>query len=167
MPISSHKLKILVSACLLGHPVRYDGKGKLLDHKILRAWENEQRIVSVCPEMAAGFLTPRAPCEIEQGSTGEDVIDGRASIIDENGKNETSLFILGAEIALKMAQEYNCKYALLTENSPSCGNNFIYDGTFSSRKTSGNGVVAALLKRNGISVFNETEITDLAKIINQ
>jgi len=165
MQTEHQKHKLLISACLLGHPVRYDGNGKLLDNSLLKIWHNEGRLVVACPEMMAGFSTPRPPCEIANGLSGDKVLDDRASVVDSHGKNETLQFIKGAELALKMAQENNCHFALLTENSPSCGSNFIYDGSFSGRKKSGMGVVAAMLKRHGIQVFSETEISLLAKVL--
>lgn len=51
--------KILVSACLMGFKVRYDGseKAQMIDQ--LRRWQEEQRLVIHCPELAAGLPTPR------------------------------------------------------------------------------------------------------------
>ncbi|MEH6402407.1 MAG: DUF523 domain-containing protein [Sneathiella sp.] len=165
MQSNHQQSKILISACLLGHPVRYDGNGKLLDNSLLKTWLDEGRLVVACPEMMAGFSTPRLPCEIADGLTGDEVLAGRTSIIDSHGQNETPQFIKGAELALKMAQENNCHFALLTENSPSCGSNFVYDGSFSGRKIPGMGVVTAMLIKHGIQVFSETEISSLAKVI--
>jgi len=157
--------KLLISACLLGHPVRYDGNGKLLDNSLLKTWHDEGRLVVACPEIMAGFSAPRLPCEITGGLSGDDVLGGRASIVDSHGKTETAAFIKGAELTLKMAQDNNCHFALLTENSPSCGSSFIYDGSFTGRKTIGMGVVTALLIKHGIQVFSETEISMLAKAL--
>ena len=165
MHSDDQKPKILISACLLGHPVRYDGNGKLLDNSLLKTWLDEGRLVVACPEMMAGFSAPRLPCEITDGLSGDDVLDGRASIVDSGGKTETAAFMEGAKLALKIAQENNCHFALLTENSPSCGTNFIYDGSFTGRKNPGMGVVTALLIKHGIQVFSETEISSLAKLI--
>ncbi|MEH6497225.1 MAG: DUF523 domain-containing protein [Pseudomonas marincola] len=165
MQSDDQKPKLLISACLLGHPVRYDGNGKLLDNSLLKTWRDEGRLVVACPEMMAGFSAPRLPCEITGGRSGDDVLDGRASIVDSHGKTETAAFIKGAELTLKMAQDNNCHFALLTENSPSCGSNFIYDGSFTGRKKTGMGVVTALLIKHGIQVFSETEISSLAKVI--
>ena len=64
----------------------------------------------------------------------------------------------GAEQTLHLARLYGCKAAVLKERSPSCGSGRIYDGTFSGRLTSGDGVTAALLKENGIAVYGESEI---------
>ena len=63
--------KILISACLLGRPVRYDGKGKPLHHPAIARWQAEGRIVGYCPEQAGGLPTPRPPAEIEGGMGGD------------------------------------------------------------------------------------------------
>jgi hypothetical protein len=39
--------KILVSACLLGRPVRYNGSAKTIEHPALERWRQEGRIVSI------------------------------------------------------------------------------------------------------------------------
>ncbi|MFZ2490208.1 MAG: 2-thiouracil desulfurase family protein, partial [Thermoanaerobaculia bacterium] len=46
-------MKVLVSACLLGAPVRYDGRDKKSGDPILERWIEEGRVVSVCPEVLA------------------------------------------------------------------------------------------------------------------
>lgn len=154
--------KILVSACLLGLPVRYDGRGKALAHDLLDRWRQEGRVVSFCPEISAGMPVPRAPAEIEGGMTGEDVLDGRARVIDTSGADLTDGFVHAARNALAIALEEGCRHALLIDGSPSCGSLAIYDGTFSGAKHAGNGVTAALLRRHGISVHAPEEIDALA-----
>lgn len=154
--------KILISACLLGEPVRYDGSGKLLHDQLIEHWQSEGRLVSICPEILAGFPTPRPPAEISRGLNGEDVLEGYANIHESTGRDVTEMFRTGAEIALKIAQESDCKFALLTDGSPSCGSTYVYDGSFEGTKVIGMGVVTALLRRNGISVFAENQVVDLA-----
>ena len=154
--------KILISACLLGKPVRYDGAGKRLDHYLITKWHLEGRLVSICPEIVAGFPTPRPPAEIGNAANGNDVLDNEATIHEFNGNDVTSLFLNGAEIALKTAIQKKCKFALLTDGSPSCGSTYVYDGSFNNTKIAGLGVVAALLKRHGIKVYNEIQIAELA-----
>jgi uncharacterized protein YbbK (DUF523 family) len=61
------------------------------------------------------------------------------------------------EIALEMAVSQGCRFALLTDGSPSCGTSFVYSGRFDGAARKGNGVVAALLAENGIAVFSERE----------
>ena len=55
---------VLVSACLLGKPVRYDGRAVPNDHAVLAGWLAAGQVVSVCPEVAGGMPIPRPPAEI-------------------------------------------------------------------------------------------------------
>lgn len=157
--------KILVSACLLGRPVRYDGRAKTLHHGLLEAWQEEGRVVPLCPEVAAGFATPRAPAEIEAGRSGPDVLTGNARVLEDSGEDVTVGFYRGAEIALRTAQDNGCRFALLTDGSPSCGSSFIYSGAFDGTARAGQGVVAALLSSDGIAVFAEEQIGALAEAL--
>ena len=158
--------RILVSACLAGLPVRYDGSAKTLASVLLQTWRDEGRLVVVCPEVAAGFGTPRRPAEIQLHRKGRDVLDGTASIRDNAGADVTALFIDGARHALQQALAHDCRYALLADGSPSCGSSFIYDGTFSSVAHDASGVTAALLERHGIRVFAPNGIDELAALID-
>ncbi len=49
--------KVLVSRCLLGHLVRYDG-GSHGPFDLLSRWHAQGRIVALCPEVAGGLPTP-------------------------------------------------------------------------------------------------------------
>lgn len=140
---------ILVSACLAGLPCRYDGSAKT-DSECVRMLETGEALV-FCPETASGLKTPRVPCEIS-GGDGGDVLDGQARVLDKNGIDHTQNFVLGAEKALELVQKNNIKTAFLKSLSPSCGCGRIYDGSFSGSKTDGDGVLTALLKRNGVEV---------------
>lgn len=153
--------KILISACLLGQPVRYDGKGKPLVHPAIDRWRDEGRLVAICPELAGGMSAPRPPAEIEKGASGLDVLEGRARVLEVSGGDVTAEFIAGAEKALALAEANGCTHALLIDGSPSCGSIAIYDGSFSGIKHAGNGVTAALLERAGIAVFSPADIDQL------
>lgn len=159
--------KILVSACLLGRPVRYNGTDKLVEHNLIELWRKQGRIVALCPEVAAGFPTPRPPAEIEPGKLGKDVLSGMARIHEQTGADVTGQFRLGAEIALETARSHDCRFALLTDGSPSCGTSFVYSGQFDGMSRPGNGVVAALLLENGIGVFAESQIELLADALDR
>jgi len=158
-------IKILVSACILGHPVRYNGSANTIEHKLLARWHEEGRIVPLCPEIAAGFPTPRAPAEIEPGMSGDDVLAGISLVFEDNGTDVTKQFVLGARLALETAQENNCKFALLTDGSPSCGTTYQYSGSFDGKTREAMGVVASLLASNGIAVFAEHQIEELNQAV--
>ncbi|MED3553235.1 DUF523 domain-containing protein [Cytobacillus praedii] len=148
---------ILVSSCLAGLEVRYNGT-HCLDKKIRQMIENKLAI-TVCPELLGGFSTPREPDEIV-GGNGEDVLDGKAKVIEKSGKDVTKLYIKGAYSTLRKAQEVGATVVILKEFSPSCGSTMIYNGEFKGKKIVGNGVTTALLERNGIQVVSEERITD-------
>lgn len=136
--------KVLVSACLLGVPCRYDGKSKPCE--AVRALGDAYELIPVCPEVLGGLPTPRVPSE-RCGET--------ETVINREGNDVTEAYRRGAEKALRIAQENGCTVAILKEKSPSCGSGRIYDGTFSGTLRAGDGVTAELLKRHGIRVLGE------------
>lgn len=139
------KTKILVSACLLGAPCRYDALSK--PNEDVKALSREYELIPVCPEQAGGLPTPRIPSEING-----------AKVINREGVDVTRNYKKGAEYALKLALENDCKIAILKSKSPSCGKGLIYDGSFSKTLKKGDGVCARLLINNEITVFTEDEI---------
>lgn len=153
--------KILVSACLLGEPVRHNGAHKRSDDQILQRWIREGRVVAVCPEIAGGLPVPRPAAEIAGGADGSRVLGGEAIVIDDNGRDVSRHFVNGANVALETARANNIRIAILKEGSPSCGSGFTYDGTFTSTRVPGNhGVTAALLSQHGIHVFSELQLAE-------
>ena len=139
---------LLISACLLGLCCRYDGGSK--PQPGVEELAGRYRLIPVCPEQLGGLPTPREPSE-RQG----------CAVVMKSGTDVTVQYRRGAEQTLHLARLYGCKAAVLKERSPSCGSGRIYDGTFSGRLTSGDGVTAALLKENGIAVYGESEIEAL------
>ncbi len=159
--------RILISACLLGAPVRYDGRGRALTHDLLTLWQAQGRLVPLCPEVAGGLPTPRPATEIEPGARAEDVLDGTARILTAGGEDVTAPFLQGARLALAAAQAQGCTAALLMEGSPSCGSLIVHSGHHDGRRQPGQGVTAALLRRHGIAVFPPDRIEDLARHLAQ
>ncbi|MBC2654237.1 DUF523 domain-containing protein [Pseudomonas sp. MSSRFD41] len=155
--------KILVSRCLLGHRVRYDG-GASGPFDQLAAWQQEGRVVALCPEVAGGLPTPRAAAEIP-GGQGIDVLQGRAPVMSTAGEDVSAEFLCGARQALALVEKHGIRIAVLKANSPSCGNLWTYDGTFSGVKVPGEGVTAALLKQHGVQVFSELQLREAASAL--
>lgn len=145
---------ILVSSCLAGLKVRYNAT-HCLDEKVAKLIE-ENKAVTVCPEVLGGLATPREPAEII-GGDGEDVLDGKAKVMTKSGKDVTEAFLKGAYATLDIAKKVHATLVVLKENSPSCGSTMIYNGEFNGNKIEGNGVTAALLKRNGFKVISEEQ----------
>ncbi len=119
-----------------------------------------------CPELAAGLSVPRPPAEIVSAE-GKDVMRGQARIIENTGTDVTGHYQLAARLALRAAQEAGCTAALLTDGSPTCGTQFIYNGSFSNQRKSGMGVAASLLSEHGIAVFSETQFAELVSWIEE
>jgi len=134
--------KILISGCLIGQKVRYHGNDALCRSSILERWQQENRLVAICPEIAGGLPVPRASCEIVGEGGGLAVLAGKAKVMSHNGIDRTDAFLAGANKTLELAKNHNIKIAILKSNSPSCGNNSIYDGTYSGVTISGMGTTA-------------------------
>ncbi len=137
--------KLLVSACLLGAPCRYDGKSKPLAG--IERLREKYELVPVCPEREGGLPTPRTPSE----RRGE-------AVVMQDGTDVTAQYRRGAEAALKLCRREGCAAALLKERSPSCGSGAIYDGTFTHTLIPGDGVTAELLRQNGVRIYGESEL---------
>lgn len=159
--------KILISSCLLGEPVRYDGNGKPLADSRLKLWQQQRRLVPICPEMAGGLPCPRPPAEIEQGR-GDRVIQKSQQVRLQDNTDVSQAFLSGAQKALALCRQQQIRFALLKARSPSCGIRGGYDGSFSGTLVDdGIGVTAALLEQHGIRVFNEQELSQLEQLLDQ
>ena len=140
--------RLLVSACLLGEPCRYDGKSKP-NESVLSLREHFE-LIPACPEQLGGLSTPRTPCEICNNQ-----------VVTQKGEDRTQEYRLGAERALSLYKDTACSAAVLKKNSPSCGKGLIYDGSFSKTKVRGNGITAELFLNCGIPVYTEDETEGL------
>jgi uncharacterized protein YbbK (DUF523 family) len=157
--------RILVSACLLGSRVRYDGGAKTSPDEHLAAWRAEGRLVPFCPEVEGGLPVPRPPAEIEGGAGGAAVLSGAARVLTDTGTDVTPAFLAGAQAALAVARSFSARVAILKEGSPSCGALSIFDGTFRGARTPGQGVTTALLELHDIRVFTEHQIPAAAAFL--
>jgi uncharacterized protein YbbK (DUF523 family) len=152
--------KILVSACLMGNKVRYNGDCLSIEYADIEWLNRCCEIVCFCPEVASGLPTPRAPAEIV-GGVGREVLAGTATVLGNDGIDVTDFFLTGAQLTLDFCLNHGVKYAILAESSPSCGSQAVYDGTFSGTKVPGRGVTVELLESNGITVFSQHNIASL------
>jgi hypothetical protein len=149
-----NKPKILISACLLGENCKYNGGNNTdaIPAEALDKLEQIYELIAVCPECMGGLTTPREPAEI--------CANGRV-ITKFSGRDVTDEFISGAQICADVARENGCKIAVLKERSPSCGSGWIYDGSFTGRLVSGDGITAAVLKKLGVRVVGESALLEL------
>ena len=139
---------LLVSACLLGVKCRYDG-GERYCAEAARLLERYD-LVPVCPELLGGLGVPRVPAELRGGR-----------VLTAAGEDRTAAFRRGAEQALRLARRTGAAKALLKSGSPSCGPDFVHDGSFSGRTVPGSGLTAALLAANGLEIFSEKDLSGL------
>ena len=144
-------MRVLVSACLLGTPCRYDGKSK--PHPLIEELISKHDVIPVCGEVMGGLPTPRIPAERM----------GNAKVMNQAGIDVTENYRRGAEEVLRLGRLFNCNTAILKEKSPSCGNGKIYDGTFSRTLVDGYGVTAELLRNNGFTVLGESDLEEFLK----
>lgn len=138
-------MRILISACLLGIPCRYDANSVPCPQAMALA--KEHTLIPVCPEVYGGLPTPRPPAE----RVGD-------RIRNRLGEDLTEAYKKGALAAADLAVLCGCTVAILKQNSPSCGSRTVYDGTFQGHLIPGEGVCAAKLREKGIAVFGEEEI---------
>lgn len=142
--------KLLISACILGTNCKYNGKNNY--NPLVEKLKERYILIPICPEEMGGLSTPRNPSEILNDK-----------VISSKGDDVTNNFFDGANKALDIAKKENISKALLKEGSPSCGSNYIYDGTFTKTKINGMGITARLLKNNNIKIYTEDEIELLLK----
>lgn len=144
---------VLVSACLLGGRVRFDGAHKHSE-RVARALAGKA-VVPLCPEVGSGLPVPRPPVHLTRGD-GDAVLAGEARARTLEGALDlTVAFLAGARLALAAAERHGARVALLKEKSPSCGSRAVYvDG----RAVSGRGVAAALLTEAGYVVVSDDEL---------
>jgi uncharacterized protein YbbK (DUF523 family) len=159
-------VRVLVSACLLGEKVRYNGNAATSSSPVLMKWLAERRIVPFCPELAGGLSVPRPPAEI-QGAGGRATLNGTARVVTVHGVDVTESFLQGARLAVDRATTEGVGLAVLKDGSPSCGSGFIYDGSFSGVRIPQQGVTAALFEALGIRVFSEQQLDAAALYLDE
>ncbi len=138
---------VLVSRCLLGERCRWNGN--ILKDGGLEEFEN-YRVIPICPEMDGGLPCPRPASEID-GGDGFDILDGKSSVVNTEGRDVTDNYLKGAQVALNKALNEAVNFAYLKERSPSCGVKAIYND---GKLVSGMGVAAALLSRHGLKLVS-------------
>ncbi|MFH1621992.1 MAG: DUF523 domain-containing protein [Candidatus Omnitrophota bacterium] len=158
------KKKYIVSACLIGKSCFYDGTSR--QDAAIKGLVDSGEAIALCPEELGGLKTPRPPSEIFAGSA-EDVLKSKAFVFNKEGRDITINIIKGSREFLNMANAYEIKKAILKARSPCCGKGKVYDGTFTNRLKSGNGVTTALLLKNGIKVFSDEEFLGGIRSINK
>lgn len=148
---------ILVSACLAGVKCKFNGSHSVVP--AIAEMVRRGKAITICPELLGGLPTPRPSLQI-QGGNGYDVLEGKARVKTAAGEDVTEEFCEGAKMVLALAQELQPKLIILKEISPSCGSNFIKDGSFTGKVIPGVGVTAALLKKSGFDIKSSDQFKE-------
>lgn len=146
------KPKYIVSACLAGENCRYDGGNNYIER--IASLVKDGSGILVCPEVMGGLPIPRVPCEICQNK-----------VFNKDNADKTIEFEKGAEEALELASRFGIYKAILKANSPSCGKDKVYDGTFSGVIVNGQGITAKLLEDNGFVIYSEEDLPTYDAIV--
>lgn len=131
--------EVIVSACLAGLNCRFDCRSQ--ERSEVVALVQAGKAIPICPEQMGGLSTPRDPSE---------QINGR--IKTNKNIDVTDSYKLGAQEALKVANLFGIKKAILKSKSPMCGVHHIYDGTFSGKLIKGKGILSELLHDEGFEL---------------
>lgn len=115
-------IKLGISSCLLGNPVRYDGAGKL-DNHILDTFGSLVEFVPICPEVESGMPAPREPMQLAG-----DVVKPRLITIETRIDRTDELTRWITDKLRELEQAGICGF-ILKARSPSCG---VHDTEFFS-----------------------------------
>ena len=144
----------LISACLCGVNCKYNGANNY-NEKCNELFISGKAVL-ICPEQLGGLTTPRIPSELQANA--KDVIEGNGKVITNEGLDVTREFIKGAKEVVEIAKKLPISAAILKEGSPSCGVNFVYDGSFNGNKVKGKGITAEMLNEIGIKTLSEKDL---------
>jgi uncharacterized protein YbbK (DUF523 family) len=152
----AHKtLRIGVSSCLLGNPVRYDGKDKR-DPCVVSLLADQFELVPICPEVGIGMGVPRPPMRLVG-----DPHCPRARGIANPELDYTDQLMAYAKHILREHGDL-CGY-VFKARSPSCG--LVAVDVYDQRGAivgSGQGVFAAAIVSSGIDfpMVEESQLSD-------
>ncbi len=132
--------KILMSSCIYGDDIRYDGEN---NYNKLFVDIIKNNYLTICPEDRGGLGTPRNPAEIIN-----------KKVITNKGEDVTEEFLEGARLTKELAEKEEIEIAIMKAKSPSCGYGYIYDGSHTRRLVEGNGLTVEELLKIGVKIIS-------------
>ena len=150
---------ILISACLAGRNVKYNGGNNAVPWLCQWIERHKDQVLLVCPEMMGGLPVPRLPAEIQSRESDPGGFLKNRRVVNKVGEDVTEQFLLGAAKVLELVKRHHITSAIMKSNSPSCSGSYVYDGTFSGTRIEGQGITAALLMEHGVKVYSEKTLT--------
>jgi len=108
------KIRIGISACLLGQPVRFDGSHKH-DHYLTNTLSEYLDFVPVCPEVESGFSVPRETLRLVGDPEAPRLVTSRTNI------DHTDRMLSWAEKRVRELEAENLCGFIFKSDSPSSG----------------------------------------------
>jgi len=124
--VSEDRPRIGISSCLLGQPVRFDA-GHKLDPFLVETFGRHVEWVPVCPEVEAGFGTPRETMRLvltgpQQRERGERFDPrGIALVLNKQGTDVTERLVSYSRTKAGNLAQARLSGYVLKKDSPSCG----------------------------------------------
>ena len=157
----TEKPLLIVSACLVDYPYRYDGKDERI--REISELRDEFELYPICPEVAIGLGVPRPPIKFVPA-------EGEIRLLhSERGELylESKLRTLAEELLKELEREGKVPCgALLKSRSPSCG----IDGAKIYRDLSSDSIIgykkgcfAERLEREGFPIITERDFLEPKK----
>ncbi|MCX8011614.1 MAG: DUF523 domain-containing protein [Desulfobacterota bacterium] len=112
--LPKEKIKVAVSACLLGKNTRYDGENKS-DQFIKEDLGKIFDLIPICPEVEFGFSVPREPLQLVGNPFSPRIMTR------ETKKDHTTPMLLWAKNRVLTLKQEGVKGFILKSNSPTCG----------------------------------------------
>ena len=136
------KLKLCISACLIGFKYRYDGKNAIVPD-IIEKFSPIADFIPVCPEVECGLAIPRDPMHLTLTPR------GTRMIVTRTGEDVTGRFLQWASGKLEQLALREPDGFIFRSKSPSCGlcSTKLYDAGHRVVSESGTGLFAGLFRR--------------------
>lgn len=159
------KLQIAISACVLGEPVRYDGKSKrhaLIVDIFTRQLNEQVELIPFCPEMGIGLGAPRDKIELVRQKDESIRVLG----VEDHTWDVTHELQSYTEVFLKKYP--NLDYFIVKSRSPSCGYNTtpVFSNGSEVAVDSGMFVQTLLAIKPGLNIINESQLVSEQDCLN-
>jgi len=153
--IEREKIRLGVSACLLGQRVRYDGGHKRND-ALLRVLGDDVEWIPICPEVELGLGVPRPPIGLVGSRRAPRLVE------PESGRDLTVRMRRLAHARVRQLQRLGLDGFVLKSRSPSCGLRDVPVATRNGRQRRGRGLFASELahRMRGLAIEEESRLAD-------
>ncbi len=144
---------LVVSGCLLGEKVRYNGTHKH-EPLIVELFKEQFNIVSICPEVEMGLGVPRPPMHLEKSENN--------SLLKVTHSTE-DLTEVALSTSKRILDSLVFHGAILKSKSPSCGYKSV---TLMGSHSMASGLFAQYIEDHNIPIIDENDLLDSSKVKN-